>query len=55
MSKNKKKPKFAEKVRRENELKQYGRLLSLRPSIEHKSKKDYSRKQKHKGNDEIPE
>jgi hypothetical protein len=42
---------LAEKVRRENELKQYGRLLSLRPSIEHKSKKVYNRKEKHK--DEI--
>ena len=42
---------LAEKVRRENELKQYGRLLSLRPSIEHKSKKAYNRKEKHK--DEI--
>lgn len=42
---------LAEKVRRENELKQYGRLLSLRPSIEHKSKKIYNRKEKHK--DEI--
>lgn len=43
---------LAEKVRRENELKQYGRLLSLRPSIEHKSKKVYNRKEKHK-KDEI--
>ena len=42
---------LAEKVRRENELKQYGRLLSLRPSIEYKSKKIYNRKEKHK--DEI--
>jgi hypothetical protein len=42
---------LAEKIRRENELKQYGRLLSLRPSIEHKSKKVYNRKEKHK--DEI--
>ena len=56
MGKKKKKKKIkvtnlAEKVRRENELKQYGRLLSLRPSIEHKSKKVYNRKEKHK--DEI--
>jgi hypothetical protein len=42
---------LTERVRRENELKQYGRLLSLRPSIEHKSKKVYNRKEKHK--DEI--
>ena len=39
---------LAEKVRRENELEAYGRILSLRPSVEHKSKKTYSRKEKHK-------
>jgi hypothetical protein len=39
---------LAEKVRRENELKEYGKILSLRPSVEHKSKKTYSRKEKHK-------
>ena len=39
---------LAEKIRREAELQEYGRILSLRPSIEHKSKKIYSRKRKHK-------
>ena len=29
---------LAEKVRRENELKEYGRILSLRPSLVHKDK-----------------
>lgn len=54
MGKKKKKKKvttnmnLAEKVRRENELEAYGRILSLRPSVEHKSKKTYSRKEKHK-------
>lgn len=42
--KKRKRVKFAEKVRRENELKQYGRILSLRPSIEHKDKTKYDRK-----------
>jgi hypothetical protein len=49
--KTKKKPtnlNLAEKVRRENELETYGRILSLRPSVEHKSKKIYNRKEKHK-------
>ena len=30
--------------RRREELSQYGRILSLRPSRVHKSKKDYQRK-----------
>lgn len=48
--KKKKKKKFslAEKVRRDNELAQYGRILSLRPSIIHKNKRNYTRKEKHK-------
>ena len=32
---------------REEEIKLYGKPLSLRPSISHKSKKKYSRKNKH--------
>jgi len=43
---NKKKINFAEKVRRDNELNMYGKLLSLRPSKVHKSKKEYKRKWK---------
>ena len=37
---------LAEKVRRENELKEYGRILSLRPSLVHKDKTKYNRKTK---------
>ena len=37
---------LAEKVRRDNEIKETGKLVSLRPSITHKSKKDYSRNRK---------
>lgn len=44
----KKKNKFAEKARRENELKEYGKLLSLRPGKIHKSKKDYNRQENKK-------
>ena len=40
-----------EKIRREKEIETYGKLVSLRPSIEHKSKKLYSRKKKNK--DEV--
>jgi hypothetical protein len=39
---------LAEKVRRENELKEYGRILSLRPSVAHQDKTKYNRKFKHK-------
>ena len=39
---------LAEKVRRENELKEYGRILSLRPSVEHRDKTKYNRKSKYK-------
>lgn len=39
---------LAEKVRRENELKEYGRILSLRPSLVHKDKTKYNRKNKHR-------
>jgi hypothetical protein len=39
---------LAEKVRRENELKDYGRILSLRPSLVHKDKTKYTRKTKHR-------
>jgi hypothetical protein len=39
---------LAGKVRRENELKEYGRILSLRPSVAHKDKTKYNRKSKYK-------
>lgn len=39
---------LAEKVRRENELKEYGRILSLRPSVAHRDKTKYNRKNKHR-------
>ena len=41
---------LAEKVRREEELRTYGRILSLRPSLVHKDKTKYNRKAKHKNN-----
>ena len=41
-------PKQPRKDFRQKELEEYGKILSLRPGIEHKSKKIYSRKQKHK-------
>lgn len=34
---------FAQEARRKQEIEQYGRILSLRPSSVHKSKKDYNR------------
>lgn len=34
---------FAQEARRKREIEQYGRILSLRPSSVHKSKKDYNR------------
>ena len=43
--------KLAERARREKELKDNGRLLSLRPSLTHNSKKSYTRKPKHKKKD----
>jgi hypothetical protein len=43
---------LAEKVRRENELKDYGRILSLRPSIVHADKTKYNRKTKHRNQEE---
>ena len=43
---------LAEKVRRENELKEYGRILSLRPSIAHADKTKYNRKTKHRNQEE---
>ncbi len=42
-----------EKIRRENELKTYGKIVSLRPSITFKDKTKYSRKQKHKNNEQY--
>lgn len=44
---------LAEKVRRENELKEYGRILSLRPSIVHADKTKYNRKTKHKNEEDV--
>ena len=44
---------LAEKVRRENELKEYGRILSLRPSLVHKDKTKYTRKAKHHNQENI--
>lgn len=35
---------LAQEARRKNEIEQHGKLISLRPSIVHKSKKIYSRK-----------
>ena len=51
--KKKKKKKYSsqktlEGIRRSKELQEYGRILSLRPSVVHKDKKKYTRKQKHK-------
>ena len=40
--------KFGEEARRESELALYGRILSLRPSVCHKAKNKYTRKEKHK-------
>lgn len=42
--------KASEMIRRQQELSEYGKLLSLRPSIVHKDKTKYTRKQKHKNN-----
>lgn len=42
---------LAEKVRREDELKEYGRILSLRPSVAHRDKTKYNRKNKHRDRD----
>lgn len=36
--------KQSEKSRRDSEIKEYGKLVSLRPSVVMKSKKDYKRK-----------
>lgn len=40
--------KASESIRREREISEYGKLLSLRPSKIHESKKKYRRNQKHK-------
>lgn len=34
---------FAQDARRKNEIAQYGKLISLRPAVTHKSKKAYDR------------
>lgn len=39
---------FQEDARRKMEIEQYGKILSLRPSVCHKSKKAYDRKQNKK-------
>lgn len=36
--------KQSEKSRRDSEIKEYGKIVSLRPSVVMKSKKDYRRK-----------
>lgn len=36
--------KQSEKSRRDSEIKEYGKIVSLRPSVVMKSKKDYKRK-----------
>jgi hypothetical protein len=38
--------KVFEKIRRENEIKTFGKILSLRPTKVHKSKKKYKRDKK---------
>ena len=38
--------KVFEKIRRENEIKTFGKILSLRPSKVHESKKRYKRNKK---------
>lgn len=38
--------KLAEKARRENEIKTYGKLVSLRPTVAMESKKKYKRNKK---------
>ena len=38
--------KIFEKIRRENEIKTFGKILSLRPSKVHDSKKKYKRNKK---------
>ena len=40
--------KFEEDARRKQEIEQYGRLLSLRPSVVHRSKKTYNRQENKK-------
>lgn len=35
---------FVEDARRKQEIEQYGKMVSLRPSVVHKSKKIYNRK-----------
>lgn len=46
MKKKKSNLSLAEKTRRDQEIKTYGKIVSLRPSVTHKNKKDYSRKWK---------
>ena len=36
---------FAEAARRKEEIAKYGKIVSLRPSVAHKSKKNYDRNQ----------
>lgn len=39
---------YAQDARRKTEIEQHGKLLSLRPSVTHKSKKTYDRKENKK-------
>lgn len=39
---------FAQDARRKQEIAQHGRILSMRPTVAHKSKKLYDRKQNKK-------
>lgn len=42
----------SETIRRKDEIERYGKLVSLRPTLVMKSKKKYTRKQKHKKNND---
>ena len=44
--------KASESIRRGSEISEYGKLLSLRPSKVHESKKKYKRQPKHKNDNE---
>lgn len=48
MKKKKNKFAYAEDARRKEEIARYGKIVSLRPSVTHKSKKTYDRKENKK-------
>lgn len=50
--KKKKVTKIRELLKRMDEIERYGKIVSLRPSVSHKSKKKYTRKEKHKKNEQ---